>query len=96
MSVPTTIDEAIRRLESIRPGVAVSIADRLYTLPGDDARRFSVFVEVSDGEGLVGRGRTRMEALQDAMREVQAWHEETLAQPPAVEPGGQLSLWPTR
>lgn len=83
-------------MESLRPGVAVSIADHLYTLPGDDARRFSVFVEVSQNKELVGRGRTRMEALQDALRKLQAWHQENLAQPPAVDPDGQLLLWSTR
>ena len=73
MSAPITIDEAIRRMESLRPGVAVS-----------------------DKKELVGRGLTRMEALQDALRKLQAWHQEILAQPPAVDPDGQLLLWSTR
>lgn len=96
MSTPTTIDEAIRRLESIQPGVAVSIVDRLY-LPRDDGEpRFAVLAEVPEGKKMAGRGHTRIEAMQDALRKVQMWHEDNLRRPFAVEPDGQLSIWPTR
>lgn len=96
MSAPTTIEEAIRRMESLRPGVAVSIVDRLHLPRGDGAFRFHAFAEVSEGNEMVGRGHTRMEAMQEALRKVQMWHEDNLRRPFAVEPDGQLSIWPTR
>lgn len=83
-------------MESIRPGVAVSIVDRLYLSRGDGAFRFHAFAEVSEGKEMVGRGHTRMEAIQEALRKVQMWHEDNLRRPFAVEPDGQLSIWPTR
>jgi len=57
-----TVGAMLAQIEAMRPGQAVSIVDRLRSLPGDDERRFAVLVE-HDGTQTVATGPTRGAAL---------------------------------
>lgn len=62
-----TVGAMLAQVEAIRPGQAVSIVDRLHSLPGDAERRFAVLVE-HDGAQTVATGPTRGAALVAARR----------------------------
>ena len=62
-----TAGEMLAQVESAVPGAAVSIADRLHSIPGDDERRFMVIVECN-GTQTTATGPTRSAALVAAMR----------------------------
>ena len=62
-----TVGQMLAQVEAARPGQAVSIVDRMHTLPGDTERRFAVLVE-HDGTQTVATGPTRGAALVAARR----------------------------
>ena len=62
-----TAGQMLAQVEAMRPGQAVSIVDRLRSLPGEDERRFAVLVE-HDGAQTVATGPTRGAALVAARR----------------------------
>lgn len=64
---PATAGQMLAQVEAMRPGQAVSIVDRLRSLPGEDERRFAVLVE-HDGAQTVATGPTRGAALVAAMK----------------------------
>ena len=64
---PATVGVMLAQVEAVRPGQAVSIVDRLHSLPGEDERRFAVLVE-HDGTQTVATGPTRGAALVAARR----------------------------
>ena len=64
---PATVGVILAQVEAIRPGQAVSIVDRVHSLPGEDERRFAVLVE-HDGTQTVATGPTRGAALVAARR----------------------------
>ena len=64
---PATTGQMLAQVEAMRPGQAVSIVDRLRSLPGEDERRFAVLVE-HDGAQTVATGPTRGAALVAARR----------------------------
>lgn len=64
---PATVGQMLAQVEALRPGQAVSIVDRLRSLPGEDERRFAVLVE-HDGAQTVTTGPTRGAALVEAMK----------------------------
>lgn len=64
---PATVGQMLAQVEAVRPGQAVSIVDRLHSLPGDAERRFAVLVE-HDGTQTVAAGPTRGAALVAAKR----------------------------
>ena len=64
---PATVGCMLAQVEAMRPGQAVSIVDRLCSLPGEDERRFAVLVE-HDGAQTVATGPTRGAALVAAMK----------------------------
>lgn len=64
---PATAGQMLVQVESMRPGQAVSIVDRMRSLPGEDERRFAVLVE-HDGAQTVATGPTRGAALVAARR----------------------------
>ena len=66
---PATVGQMLAQVEALRPGQAVSIVDRLRSLPGEDERRFAVMVE-HDGAQTVATGPTRGAALVAAMRAI--------------------------
>ena len=56
-----TVGAMLAKLE--HGGRAVSISDRRVSLPGDDARRFMVLVDLPDGGQVTATGPTRGAAL---------------------------------
>ncbi len=64
---PATAGQMLAQVEAMRPGQAVSIVDRMRSLPGEDERRFAVLVE-HDGAQTVATGPTRGAALVAARR----------------------------
>jgi hypothetical protein len=64
---PATAGAMLAQVETMRPGQAVSIVDRLHSLPGENERRFAVIVE-HDGAQTVSTGPTRGAALVAAKR----------------------------
>ena len=62
-----TVGAMLAQVEANRPGQAVSIVDRLHSLPGDAERRFAVLAE-HDGTQTVATGPTRGAALVAAKR----------------------------
>lgn len=64
----STVGQMLAQVEAMRPGQAVSIVDRLHSLPGEDERRFAVLVE-HDGTQTVATGPTRGAALVAARRD---------------------------
>lgn len=64
---PATAGQMLAQVEAMRPRQAVSIVDRLRSLPGEDERRFAVMVEY-DGAQTVATGPTRGAALVAAKR----------------------------
>ena len=64
---PAIVGCMLAQVEAVRPGQAVSIVDRLHSLPGDAERRFAVLVE-HDGTQTVATGPTRGAALVAARR----------------------------
>ena len=64
---PATAGQMLAQVGAMRPGQAVSIVDRMRSLPGEDERRFAVLVE-HDGAQTVATGPTRGAALVAARR----------------------------
>jgi hypothetical protein len=64
---PATVGCMLTQVEAMRPGQAVTVVDRLRSLPGEHGRRFAVLVE-HDGAETVATGPTRGAALVVAMR----------------------------
>jgi hypothetical protein len=62
-----TVGAMLAQVEAAVPGAAVSIADRLHSLPGHDERRFMVIVE-HNGTQTTATGPTRGAALVAARR----------------------------
>lgn len=64
---PATVGCMLAQVESSVPGAAVSIADRMHSLPCEDERRSMVIVE-HNGTQTTATGPTRGAALVAAMR----------------------------
>lgn len=64
---PATVGVMLAQVDAAAQDVAVSIVDRLHSLPDDDGRRFMVIVE-HDGTHTTVFGPTRGAALVAAMR----------------------------
>lgn len=65
---PATVGCMLAQVEQSRPGFAVTIVDRLVTIPGESDRRFAALVSNADGVQDVSIGPTRGAALVAAMR----------------------------
>lgn len=65
---PPTVGAMLAQVEQSRPGFAVSIIDRLATIPGEPDRRFAALVSNADGVQDVFTGPTRGAALVAAGR----------------------------
>lgn len=59
-----TTAEALAIIDGIDDRIAVSIIDRMRTLPRERARRFQAVADMLGGWQLVTTGETRGEALQ--------------------------------
>ena len=66
---PATVGVMLAQVEAAVPNAAVTIVDRLHSLPGDVERRFMVIVECN-GTQTTATGSTRGAALVAAMRAV--------------------------
>ena len=58
-----TTAEALAIIDGIDDRIAVSIIDRMRTLPRERARRFQAVADMLGGWQLVTTGETRVEAL---------------------------------
>lgn len=65
---PATVGCMLAQVEQSRPCLAVTIVDRLVTIPGESDRRFAVLVSTMGGMQDVFPGPTRGAALVAAMR----------------------------
>lgn len=65
---PATVGCMLAQVEQSRPGFAVSIIDRLATLPDEPDRRFAVLMANKPGVQEMVTGPTRGAALFAAMR----------------------------
>lgn len=65
---PATVGCMLAQVEGMRPGLAVTIVDRLVTIPNEPDRRFAVLVSNGYGVQDVFTGPTRGAALVAAKR----------------------------
>lgn len=60
-----TTAEALAIIDGIDDRIAVSIIDRMRTMPRERARRFQAVADMLGGWQIVTTGETRVEALMD-------------------------------
>ena len=60
-----TINDALAIIDGIDERIAVSIIDRMRTMPRERARRFQAVADMLGGWQIVTTGETRTEALMD-------------------------------
>lgn len=75
----TTIDDALRHIESLGHTMSVSMVDRLHEMPREPGRRFLAIVTRGPGWQFCQVGPTRLDALRGAIEQMERAAEEEIA-----------------